>query len=79
MVGLMVLGVSLRAGLYAHTTQALSAGPVSAAIPNAELRRPFRASLTHPDYASLVDPLFRFAEKRVSAICFFNTTSARCA
>jgi hypothetical protein len=30
------LGVSLRAGLYAHTARALATGPVSAAIPNAE-------------------------------------------
>ena len=30
-----ILGVSLRAGLSAHTAQALGAGPVSAMIPNA--------------------------------------------
>jgi len=33
------LGVTLRAGLYAHTTQALATGPVSAAIPNALVTR----------------------------------------
>jgi len=31
-----ILGISLRAGLFAYTAQALGAWPVSAAIPNAE-------------------------------------------
>ena len=43
-------GRCLRPGLYAHTAQALVTRPVSAAIPNAELRR---ASPTHPDYSAV--------------------------
>jgi hypothetical protein len=34
------------------------------------------AALTHPDYASLVDPLFCYAEKRVKKAFFFNPLSA---
>jgi len=35
---------------------------------------PMSAGLTHPDYAALVDPLFRFAGKRVAAffVLLFN-------
>jgi hypothetical protein len=40
--------------LSAHTPAGLMLRLVSAPIPNAELRR---APLTHPDYASQVDPL----------------------
>lgn len=40
----LVIAISLwrclRAGLYAHTAQALGAGPVSAALPNAKMSEP---------------------------------------
>jgi len=50
-----------RPGCPLIRLQALGTGPVSAAIPNAERAR----GETHPDIASLVDPLFACGGKRV--------------
>ena len=50
--------------------QALGAGPVSTAIPNAGM-----VAITHPDYAALVDPLFAFGGKRVGNAFILGRTA----